>query len=60
MTKKHFEAAAAMVRAIGGDAPSLRERGLRHDKAWTYIALFEQFNPRFDRERFLRACGVEP
>lgn len=51
MTKKHFEAAAKIVREA-------------RIKGWTfavhaeraYIELFQQFNPKFDVERFKEAC----
>jgi hypothetical protein len=30
-----------------------------HDLVTSVAAMFERSNPRFDRARFLRACGVE-
>ena len=50
MTKKHFIAAAAIVRDSDAD--------VRQALAGAFIDLFGEFNPRFDRERFLVACGL--
>jgi len=54
MTRKHFEliaaAIAAQVPAVGHSAALLIAASLADDFA------FE--NPRFDRQRFLKACGV--
>ena len=66
MTKKHFEALAAAVREAridvqdyeqyegdgGGADTLLRVTGRLAD-------VCAQFSPRFDRTRFLAACGVE-
>jgi hypothetical protein len=52
MTKKHFEHAALIVRAM-------QDRVLARIVAQYYIELFDSFNPRFDMLRFLRACGIE-
>ncbi len=54
MTKKHFERAAELVadvRLIQGD-------GVAYVVADVLIALFAGDNPRFDRGRFLKACGL--
>lgn len=53
MTKKHFEAAARIVReeTIG--------LGKKVEVAKAFIILFSAFNPRFDRGRFLKACELE-
>jgi len=46
---RHFAAIAAILREMGADAATIN--------AWAYhLALT---NPRFDRARFLKACGVE-
>jgi hypothetical protein len=58
MTKKHFEALAAALKA---------ERPMRQlvtfdqwKKDCVVIAnTCQDFNPNFDRARFLAACGVE-
>jgi hypothetical protein len=64
MTKKDFELIARTIRA--------RREGANGDDPWmagfraAHTALARDFadalaasNPRFDRESFLRACGVE-
>jgi len=43
MTRKHFKLIAETIRAL----PDLRDRRNQADR-----------NPRFDRVRFLKACGV--
>lgn len=52
MTKKHFEYAARIVR----DWP---DYGTKEDLAYAFAELFQSFNPRFSRNRFLTACGIE-
>lgn len=54
MTKKHFEALAAIVNDNRFDG-SRKEacESIARDMA----DLFAEENPRFDRERFLTACG---
>ena len=52
--KKHFEAIAAICEqvSIHGDADTVR---------WVATRMADYFaseNPRFDREKFLTACGV--
>lgn len=51
-TRKHFIAAAQAVSAI----PDLRKR---REMAEHHAKLFAAENPRFDRGRFLSACGVD-
>ena len=51
MTKKHYEAIASIVKLnFDGTQPVL---------ARDLADYFEQDNPKFDRARFLEACGVE-
>ena len=56
MTKKHFERAAAIVRELQFF------QGVGTDKAQVvadaFVELFSGDNPRFDRGRFLKACGL--
>lgn len=67
MTKRHFEAVATIIARHRATADMHAERG--HEGAETaqgVIAniardmadLFADENPRFDRGRFLKACGV--
>ena len=58
MTKKHFEALAGEMYA---NKPFSTGERLEQ---WTFDCLgaanmCELFSPRFDRARFLKACGVE-
>ena len=61
MTKKDFEATAAIIVGMH-DLPywgSSESRNLGVRKvAEEFADHFETQNPRFDRERFLFACGV--
>ncbi len=51
MSKKHFESFAAHIRG-------LNMRGRVADATACYNMIVENHdNPRFDRERFYRACG---
>jgi len=51
MRKKHYEAIASIVKLnFDGTQPVL---------ARDLADYFEQDNPKFDRARFLEACGVE-
>lgn len=63
MTRKHFEAIANAIRQhreLCSEKPK-RNAGLAtlESLAWDIAGFFEGENPRFDRARFLRACGVE-
>lgn len=63
MTKKHFEAIAAILNSFYIVPRGVPSRALEA-AAVSGIAeemadLFAQENPRFDRARFLKACGVE-
>ena len=68
MTKKHFEALAAALKARNtdwlSDGPMSNDyvRGAQHQLEGDARAIADvcaQFSPRFDRARFLKACGVE-
>ena len=52
MSKKHFELLAQSIRAIS-DAQS------RRNAAEAISQVCAMTNPRFNRARFLAACGVE-
>lgn len=69
MTKRHFMAIAkivdnAKVTACSADTAQRKadyERGAEGTRKHIATALADMFageNPRFDRERFLAACGV--
>ena len=59
MSRKHFEALAAALRS---NAPSpesdSHEAELFESIVKAVAGVCERFNPRFDRERFERACGL--
>lgn len=51
MTRKHFEAIARITASISND---LTRSFVAHEQA----DYFANINPRFDRNKFLAACGV--
>lgn len=57
MTKKHFEAIAAILLSMPG---CKTKEDYRHynDLCGKFADLFQSENPRFDRARFLEACGA--
>jgi hypothetical protein len=68
MTKKNFEALAEALRercpnyVVGDDDASLSTRHQRvgwFQAVSAVTSVCEANNPRFDRERFYRACGIE-
>ena len=64
MTKKDFEAIAAAIRDATEAAVSFRPesadslRRVHGSMARTIATTLAPTNPRFDRARFLQACGV--
>lgn len=63
MTKRHFEAIAKTLRA---SKPVRGDDIARQEAKFTWLttvnrlaATFQDFNPNFDAERFLAACGAE-
>lgn len=58
MTKKHYEAIARIFRGIELDTDGFIET--HYENIVSRLAdYFESENPRFDRDKFLSACGVE-
>lgn len=53
MTKRHFEQAAALIRTA--ETSSIEARAFA---AEVIMRVAAQTNARFDRERFLVACGL--
>jgi hypothetical protein len=51
MTKKHFVALASEI-------ARLEDKAERYACFQVIARVAEQFNPSFDRVRFLRACGL--
>ena len=58
MTRKHFEAIAADLKRQADYANDV-EYGAILDVCLALSHTFKEFNPAFDRDRFLKACGVE-
>ena len=52
MTKKHFEAFARQIQ-MSDVLPEIKEYA-----ALVIVHVAEKDNPRFDRDRFLKACGL--
>lgn len=64
MTRKDYEAIAAALRASAhkeaGDALVYDSKRLQHRSCCAYVAdALARDNARFNRERFMAACGVE-
>lgn len=58
MTKKDYQAIAdVIVNRLYGATPT--RRFALSDVAKDLCAVFEEDNPRFDRDKFLIACGVK-
>jgi hypothetical protein len=58
MTKRHFEAVAATLRENGHRSATNSERRVLAYVALDLARVFAGLNPRFDRGRFLAACGL--
>ena len=54
LTRQHFEAVAQVLKAFPEGAPTASQAKL----AEAFADMFEAENPRFERGRFLKACGV--
>lgn len=62
MTKKHFEAIAATYAEVLGSSAVQASSLARTAVLRTLMGVVEvcaETNPRFDKTRFLRACGVK-
>ena len=57
MTKKHFEFIARTIAAMPSFAPSLRTQ--KASCARAFADSLELCNPKFNRDRFLAACGLD-
>jgi hypothetical protein len=63
MTRKHFRAMADNIKkqldtARGSTLEPQLRQALKHT-AETFASMSARSNPRFDRSRFFRACGLE-
>lgn len=59
MTKKNYVAIAEILAHHAKHYEDIKEFKFLVDVCDQLADYFEQDNPRFDRERFLSACGVE-
>lgn len=63
MTKKDYELMAKVFNNYIEDGRHDAQRGIEYsvlvDLAEDLATAFETYNPRFDRDRFLQACGIE-
>ena len=53
ITRKHFEKTASLIKgftAINEDQ--------RYNMALEFSNMYDEMNPRFDAERFIKACGI--
>lgn len=58
MTKRHFEAIAAVNRArVEHYSTTESDRVVLYTLIIEQAEAFAQINPRFDRDKFLTACG---
>lgn len=58
MTKRHFEQFAASIKMYL-ESSIIDSRHAASYMAHMVADIAEQDNPRFDRARFMRACGLE-
>jgi len=58
MTRKHFQMIADILSNFNVDN-LVNQSEVTAMIAETYARELKQHNPRFDKERFLTACGVE-
>lgn len=65
MTKKHFVAIASILKENRTmiDKMTLKEINLLNATidciSYDMVEIFERYNPLFDGDKFLKACGVE-
>jgi hypothetical protein len=55
MTRKHYVAIALIIKQARSQPTKINLTWAAQQLAY----LFEQDNPRFDRDRFLTACGIK-
>ena len=61
LTRKVFEQVAGSVKKSvdkAGETKDLKLRDFAYDMAVELADYFQKENPRFDRDRFLDACGL--
>lgn len=60
MSKQHFEQIAKTIKTDFERAETFAQQMSIAKLASNLADDFAQFNPRFDRSRFLAACGIKP
>lgn len=58
LTKKHFEALAEIIKTVKDDVGDRTVDSVLHQIARDVADFSQVENSRFDRNRFLRACGL--
>lgn len=58
MTKKHYEAIAAIMNEQGAKCHAIRLMGLQEQTCEQLADYFAKDNPKFNRQFFLKACGI--
>lgn len=58
LSRKHFEAIAGILREQHTGNPNTHDYLVMYDTAMDLANYFATENPHFDRERFLKAAGV--
>lgn len=59
MTKKHYEAIAKIMNEQGSKCHAIKLMGLQEQTCEQLADYFVTDNPKFDRTRFLQACGID-
>ena len=60
MTRRHYEWLAATLAGVQpGTGADIAEQAQWLDTCDAFADALESSNPRFDRARFLKACGVD-
>ena len=60
MTKRHFTALASALHDTRPPQHDAGEWATWLATVYAIVTVCQNANPRFDRDRFMRACGVDP
>lgn len=58
MTRKDYVATAEILEVLVASTDTIDELNLIIDAVDQFAEMFAKDNPRFDRTRFVRACGI--
>lgn len=58
MTRKDYIATADILEALVSSTDTHEELNLMIEAVENFADMFAEDNPRFDRNRFMRACGI--